>query len=110
MTDIQKISLQKWWMEQIREVTRKVMAQEEKRKARELKKGAAVLGDLEIESMEDIDELYGYGVISARKRDRLIELLEKAHAPDEMYDAKIKLLQDEYAESQRILRELVVEE
>ena len=31
MTDIQKIQLQRWWQEQIRELTRKVMAQEEKR-------------------------------------------------------------------------------
>lgn len=106
MTDVQKIKLQKWWMEELRSITRKVMAQEDKRQARIKKKSMDMLGSYEIEKVEDIDELYGYGVITEKKRDKLIDLWEKGLETDEMYEAKIQLLQDAYSEAQEIMRSL----
>lgn len=106
MTDAQKIKLQRWWMEQLRTITRKVMAEEEKRKDRLRTKNESMLGEFGIDSLEDIDELYGYGAISSKKRDKLVELFEKVSQPDEMYQAKIDLLQDAYTEAQRIMRDL----
>ena len=106
MTDIQKIQLQRWWQEQIRELTRKVMSQEEKRQEKIKKKNLSMFGDLAIERVEDIDDLYGYGAISEKKRDKLLDLWEKGQQPDEMYQAKIDLLQDAYSESIQIMRDL----
>ena len=106
MTDNQKIKLQRWWMEQLREITRKTMAAENKRQEKAKAKAAVIIGDAGIESMDDIDELYAYGTITAKQRDKLIDLFEKKEEPDEMYQAKIDLLQDAYTEAQMILRDL----
>lgn len=106
MTDVQRIKLQRWWMETLREITRKEMQREEKRQEKARKKGEAMFGDLDIERREDIDELYGYGVITARQREKLIDLFEKGQEPDEMYQAKIDLLQDAYTDAQMIMRDL----
>lgn len=106
MTDAQKIQLQRWWMEQLRVITRKVMENESKRQEKEKKKAAKMIGDLEIEKREDIDDLYGYGVITEKQRERLIDAFEKSQEPDEMYEAKIELLQEAYTEAQRIMRDL----
>lgn len=106
MTDAQKIKLQRWWMEQLREVTRKTMQADDKRQKKARDKAAVMIGDLGIERREDIDELYAYGSITARQRDKLIDLLEKVEEPDELYQAKIDLLQDAYSEAKSILRDL----
>jgi hypothetical protein len=45
-------------------------------------------------------------VITSRQRDRLIDAFEGAHGTDEMYDAKMELLQDAYSEAQQIMRDL----
>lgn len=106
MTDVQKIQLQRWWMEQLRVITRKVMENESKRQEKEKKKAAKMIGNMEIEKREDIDDLYGYGVITEKQRERLIDAFEKSQEPDEMYEAKIELLQEAYTEAQRIMRDL----
>ena len=106
MTDAQKIKLQRWWMEQLREITRKTMQADDKRQKKARDKAAVMIGDLGIERREDIDELYAYGSITARQRDKLIDLFEKVEEPDELYQAKIDLLQDAYSEAKSILRDL----
>ena len=106
MTDVEKIMLQKWWQEQLRELTRKVMAQEEKRQQAAKKKAMAMFGDLAIERREDIDDLYGYGTITEKKRDKLIDLWEQGEQNDWFYDEKINLLQDAYTESMNVVRDL----
>ena len=106
MTDKQKIQVQRWWMDQLRDITRKVMAQEEKRIARVKKKNADMIGDLGIERREDIDDLYGYGAITEKKRDKLIDIWEQGQNPDELYQAKIDLLQDAYTEAKHIMQDL----
>jgi hypothetical protein len=106
MTDVEKIRLQKWWQEQLRELTRKVMAQEEKRQQAAKKKAMAMFGDLAIERREDIDDLYAYGTITEKKRDKLIDLWEQGEQNDWFYDEKINLLQDAYTESMNVVRDL----
>lgn len=106
MTDKQKVKLQKWWLDNIRDLTDKVIAQEERRQERVRKKSVEMFGDLEITRREDIDDLYGYGVISESKRDKLVDLWEKGEQTDDLYEAKLNLLQEEYAEAKRILQEL----
>ena len=104
MTDIQKIQLQRWWQEQIRELTRKVMAQEEKRQQKAKTKASAALADYDSE--DEIIEAYGMGTITEKQRDKLLDMWEKGQQPDEMYQAKIDLLQDAYTESIQIMRDL----
>lgn len=110
MTDVEKIRLQKWWQEQLRELTRKVMTQEEKRQQAAKKKAMAMFGDLAIERREDIDDLYGYGTITEKKRDKLIDLWEQGEQHDWFYDEKIKLLQDVYSDSLDTVRDLQKDE
>ena len=106
MTDVEKIRLQKWWQEQLRELPRKVMAQEEKRQQAAKKKAMDMFGDLAIERREDIDDLYGYGTITEKKRDKLINLWEQGQKHDGFYDEKIRLLQDAYADSIQTVQDL----
>lgn len=106
MTDKEKIKVQRWWMEQLRAMTRKIMADEEKRQEKVRKKTAEAFGDLAIERREDIDDLYGYGVITDRQREKLINMFEKENEPDEIYKAKIDLLQDAYEEAHRVMLNL----
>ena len=106
MTDVQRIKLQEWWKKTLVEITRKVMQEEEKRQERIRKKNASMLADFGIESLEDIDELYGYGAITEKKRDKLTELFEASQTTDEMYEAKIALLQDAYNDAVQILNDL----
>ena len=106
MTDAQKIKLQRWWMEQLREITRKTMQAEDKRQQKARAKAVKELANFSIERREDIDDLYGYGVITDRKREKLIELFDGMVNHDELYQAKIDLLQDAYAEAQQVMRDL----
>ena len=106
MTDVQKIKLQKWWQEELRELTRNVIAKEEKRQERASKKAAAMFGDLAIERREDIDDLYAYGEITDRKREKLIDLWEQWQQHDWLYEEKVKLIQEAYSESLGIVRDL----
>lgn len=106
MTNVEKIRLQKWWHGEIRELTRKEMAKEEKRQEKERKKISAVFGDLAIERRDDIDDLYAYGTISERKRDKLIDMWENSQGHDGFYEEKIALLQDVYAESLMVVQDL----
>lgn len=106
MTDKQKIQLQRWWMEQLREITRKTMQAEEKRLEKEKKKAEKMIGDLDIEKLSDIDDLYGYGVITEKQREKLIDAFEKSQKTDVMYQEKIDLLQGLYTEAQMVMRDL----
>ena len=100
-----KIQLQRWWMEKLREMTRKVMKEEEGRQEKIRKKFTAFLSDYS--SRDEIIEAYGFGTITEWKRDKLLDMWDSSsQGASELYDAKIALLQDAYEEAQRILREL----
>lgn len=105
MDDKIKIQLQRWWMEKLREITRKVMKEEENRQNKMKKMFASHLS--EYSSRDEIIEAYGFGSISESKRDKLLDMWDCSNqGSSELYDEKILLLQEAYAEAQRILREL----
>lgn len=106
MTDAQKIKLQRWWMAELQIITRKVMKEEEARQAKARARMLTAFGNLDIERKEDIDDLYAYGVITERKRDKLLDMLEQGQQPGELYQAKIDLLQDAYREAKTIMQDL----
>lgn len=106
MTDERNLLLRSWIMGQISILTERVMAEEEKRQEKYRRRMEKELGDLGIERREDIDDLYGYGTITERKREQLIRIFE-GQEPDELYRAKIDLLQDLYQEQKEIHRKIL---
>ena len=100
-----QIHLQEWWMDQIRRMTKELLKQEEKRQTREKEKAEKKLGDYR--TYNDIQEAYGVGVISAKKRDQLFDLLEKSQPePDELYEMKKDLLSELYRTAKDILESM----
>ena len=105
MTDKTKVKLQEWWMSELRKLTEKVTEQESKRQEKAKARGAEVLSDYA--SVDEIRDAYGYGFITEKKCEKLIELWEEANSSgNELYEAKIELLQDAYQEAKRILEGL----
>lgn len=98
------MQLQSWWMARLRELTDKVNQEEEKRQAKVRRGVEKQLG--EYKTFADVQDAYGCGVISAKKRDKLYDLLEKQNIePDKMYDAKIALLSELYQTARQIFNE-----
>ena len=105
MRDKEKIRLQQWWMEQLRDLTRKVMKEEEKRQAKVTAKASAMLS--EYSSRDDIVEAYGMGIITEKQMDKVLDMWDQANeGHSEIYEGKIALLQEAYEEAQRIMQEL----
>ena len=103
MTDRDLIVLQTWWMGEISTLTKKLIEQEDKRQQRAKTNALKMFGDLSIERREDIDDLYGFGVITDKKREKLIDLWEQTERPAELYQAKLALLQDAYQDAKQIV-------
>lgn len=98
------MQLQSWWMARLRELTDKVNQEEEKRQAKVRRGVEKHLG--EYKTFADVQDAYGCGVISAKKRDKLYDLLEKQNIePDKMYEAKIALLSELYQTARQIFSE-----
>jgi hypothetical protein len=96
--------LQSWWMARLMELTEKVKQEEEKRQAKVRRGVERQLG--EYKTFADVQDAYGCGVISEKKRDRLYDLLEKQNVePDWLYEAKINLLTELYQTAKRIFSE-----
>ena len=105
MTDVQKIQLQRWWQEELRALTRKVMAQEEKRQQKTKSKAEAALA--EYCSRDDILDAYGCDMITEKQKDKLLDLWDQVNeGGNEMYRAKIDLLQEFYSDSIQVMRDL----
>ena len=104
MKYIDVMALQSWWMARLRELTDKVNQEEEKRQAKVKRAAERSMG--EYKTYADIQDAYGCGVISARKRDRLFDLLEQTNVePDKLYEAKISLLTELYKTAKQIFSE-----
>jgi len=104
MTDEVNIKMRKWWLDEIRAITEKVIREEEKREEKAREKNLKKLGDYR--TYNDIQEAYGVGVITEKQFDRLADLLEKSQPePDALYRAKIELLQEIYSEQKALLEE-----
>jgi hypothetical protein len=109
MNTADKINLQEWWLEELRLLIQKVEAKEKKRYENAKKKCASMLEDYS--SVDDINEAYGVGNITARKRDMLLDLWERAEVNlDELYQAKLEMLQDFRNEAKQIIDNLHREE
>jgi hypothetical protein len=105
MSDKEKIKLQQWWMKQLRELSRKVIEEEEKRQAKASSKAEKILADFS--SRDDIIEAYGIGSISERTMEHLLDMWDEVNqGGSEMYEAKIALLQEAYEEANRVLMSL----
>lgn len=102
MYDATRARLQGWWMAEIKRITRKVMAEEDKRQERIKKKNAAALADYRNE--HEIRDAYGCGFISERKCEKLLEMYEETYnVTNDLYEAKINLLQELYQEAKAAL-------
>lgn len=107
MSEKEQIKLQHWWAEELRAITRKVIAEEEKRQNRIKAKNASVLA--EYTSRDDILEAYGFGSITEKKMEKLLDMwdeVESAGYHDNLYEMKIELLQELYQQSQMVLRDM----
>ena len=95
------LQLREWWMAQIKKITAQVMEQEEKRQEKVRRQNLKKLGDYQ--NYNDIQEAYGVGVITEKQFDRLADILEKSNPePDDLYRAKIDLLQEIYHEQKQL--------
>lgn len=104
MTHTDVMMLQSWWMARLRELTDSVNKAEEKRQGKVRRSVEKQLG--EYRTFADVQDAYGCGVISSKKRDRLYDLLEKMTVePDKLYEAKIALLSELYQTAKQIFRE-----
>ena len=98
------MALQSWWMAKLRDMIEKVKKEEEKRQERAKRGVEKQLG--EYKTFADVQDAYGCGVISEKKRDRLYDLLEKQNIePDRMYEAKMNLLTELYQTAKRVFSE-----
>ena len=107
MTDRDVIALQSWWMGELSALTKKLMTQEEKRQQKAKVNAMKTFGDLSIERREDIDDLYGYGAISEKKRDKLIDMWEQSEQSSDLYWAKLTLLQQTYRYAKQVMSDCV---
>lgn len=111
MTRDQEIMLRKWWMEQLRGITKRLMEAEERRVETERVKAQKALGEYQTEN--DIQEAYAWGMITDAKRDKLLDLLEKkdgAQPESEMYRLKLDFLQEDYQHQKELMEQLTMEE
>lgn len=98
------IALQEWWIGEVNALTQKVITTEEKRQAKMSANAAKQLG--EYRTYNDIQEAYGVGVITERKRDKLMDLLEEANPEeDRLYRMKLELLQEVVAIANRVIED-----
>ena len=106
MTDRDMIALQSWWMGELSAITKKVMDDEEKRQKRARASSEKKLG--EYKTFMDIQDAYGCGVISEKKRDRLYDLLEKMEPePDRLYEKKLALLSELYQNAKEVMNRYI---
>ena len=98
------IALQSWWMSELRTLTEKVTAAEEKRQAKSNKRTDELLADYR--SADEIRDAYGYGAITEKKMEKLMDLWEQREStrePSTLYQMKIALLSELYQTAKRIL-------
>ena len=98
------LAMRAWWMGQIQRLIEEVTAQEQKRQDKIRRQNLKKLGDYK--TYNDIQEAYGVGVITEKQFDRLVDILENSNPePDDLYRAKLDLLQEIYQEQKKIYME-----
>ena len=104
MTTKQKIELHQWMLGEINVLTDKTLRLEQRRQERVRARNAQILE--EYPTYEDAHEAYGCGAITERQFEKIQEILEDAQGGNELFEAKLDLLQDLYQEQKAILRDL----
>ncbi len=97
MDNRETIALQTWWMSCLRRIRQNITDEEEKRQQKAARRAESLLADYE--SRDQILDAYGFGAITEKKKDKLLDLWEKREAetePDSLYRAKINLLDELY--------------
>ena len=100
------IALQTWWLGEVKKITGRVIKEEDSRQDRAKAKSEDLLADYR--SQGEILDAYGMGCITARQKDRLMDLWEKreqAAEPTRMYQLKIKLLTEMYETAKQIIKD-----
>ena len=100
------IDLQKWWMGELKQITGKLMAQEEKRQGKANAKRDAALADFR--NKDEILDAYGFGCITEKQKDKLMDLWDQREAqscPDRVYEMRIGLLREFYDLAKGIVRD-----
>ena len=98
------LQMRAWWIAKVTQILAEVKADEEKRQEKVKRQNLKKLGDYK--TYNDIQEAYGVGVITEKQFDRLADLLEKSDPhPDELYNAKVDLLEEIYLEQKKIYDE-----
>ena len=96
------IQLREWWIAELKAITQKVMNAEAKRQTREREKWEKKLGDYQ--TFADAQDAYGCGVLTEKQYNRILEMQEKAKPKDdELYRAKLDLLQELYKTQKEFL-------
>ena len=97
------VALQEWWIGEVKALTQKVITTEEKRQAKLSAAAAKMMGE-GFRTYNDIQDAYGMGIITERKRDRLVELLEQREPePDRLFKMKLELLQEVVETAKRVI-------
>ena len=100
------VELQTWWMGELKAITQKVLDQEDRRQTRARERAEKLMG--EYQTYADIQDAYGMGVISEKKHDKLLDLLEDrncASRPGKLYQDKIALLTEFYQMAKQIVED-----
>ena len=98
------IALQTWWLGELKKLTAKVMQEEDKRQLKVRSKTDALLADFQ--SKGEILDAYGFGCITEKQKDRLMDLWDKredASFPARMYGMKLDLLQEMYETAKGVI-------
>ena len=106
MSTAELIELQKWWLGELSQITRKLMDQEEKRQNKSNAKRDKALEDFR--KRDDILDAYGFGCITEKQKDRLMDLWderEKQSIPDQVYQDRIGLITEFYELAKGIIRD-----
>ena len=98
------ISLQKWWMQELQAITKRLISQEEKRQEKAAQRAEKLMG--EYQTYEDIQDAYGMGVITDRMHDKLLDLLEdrdRVRQSSKMHQEKLALVSELYEIAKQIV-------
>lgn len=104
MDNITTIKLQQWWMNELQKLTDKCLRQEQTRQEKVRQKNETALSDYR--SKGEILDAYGCGIITERKKDKLLDLWEETNeTTNELHERKINLLWELYNDAKRVLEE-----
>ena len=89
------IALQTWWKSCLIRIRQNVQSEEEKRQEKAARRADDLLSDYQ--SPDHIVDAYGFGLITEKKKDKLLDLWEKREtetAPDNLYLMKLDLINE----------------